>query len=201
MSNDSNSNWLNDILNIVNDKPKGAPVGNTVYKPKGEEKDILGMLSSLGFLSGDAPQSKAKTTNKKTVKTESKKQALASLMSAQPEQVVNYVVNDLSWEGYSSEKIYDTVDDLVVPDTKCTHYWQIPSEGVWQVGVCKYCNGEKWFSNSYSVLMQDHPSFNNSPFTINDPDALAKKQALKDIQALERSLNLDIDSALAGGMA
>jgi len=192
MSNNSNSNWLNDILNIVNDKPKGDPVGNTVYKPKGEEKDILGMLSSLGFLSGDAPQSKAKTkkvTNKKVVKTE------------QPEQVVNYVVNDLSWEGYSSERIYDTVDDLVVPDTKCTHYWQIPSEGVWQVGVCKHCNGEKWFSNSYSVLMQDHPSFNNSPFTINDPEALAKKQALKDIQALERSLNLDIDSALAGGMA
>ena len=188
----NNSNWLDDILNIVNDKPKGAPVGNTVYKPKGEEKDILGMLSSLGFLSGDAPQSTAKpkkVTNKKVVKT------------AQPEQVVNYVVNDLSWEGYSSERIYDTIDDLVVPDTKCTHYWQIPSEGVWQVGVCKYCNGEKWFSNSYSVIMQDHPSFNNSPFTINDPDALAKKQALKDIQALENSLNLDIDSALAGGMA
>ena len=169
----SNSNWWDDmgILDFesgIVDKPKSS----IVPKAEDTESDILGMLSSLGFLSGDAPQSKAKKVTKKASKTVVK-----------AEQVIEY----------DAPKIYDTLDDLVIPNSDCTHYWQIPSEGAWQIGVCKYCNGEKWFCNSYSILTQEQNKFNNSPFPLTVEDAEAKREAVRDIEAIEESL---IDSSL-----
>ena len=50
-----------------------------------------------------------------------------------------------------AEKVYETVEGLVVPAEDCIHYWTIPSETAWAVGVCQLCNGEKWFSNRYAT--------------------------------------------------
>ena len=49
-----------------------------------------------------------------------------------------------------AERVYETIEGLVVPAEDCTHYWTIPSETAWAIGVCKNCSGEKWFSNRYT---------------------------------------------------
>ena len=48
-----------------------------------------------------------------------------------------------------AEKVYETVEGLVVPAEDCKHYWIIPSQTAWTIGVCKVCNGERWFSNRF----------------------------------------------------
>tara|TARA_Y100000310_G_C20406407_1_gene679867 strand:- start:244 stop:717 length:474 start_codon:yes stop_codon:yes gene_type:complete len=48
-----------------------------------------------------------------------------------------------------AERVYETIEGLVVPAKDCIHSWVIPSETAWAIGVCKTCNGEKWFSNRY----------------------------------------------------
>ena len=47
-------------------------------------------------------------------------------------------------------KVYETVEGLVVPTENCIHYWVIPAETAWAIGVCKLCQGERWFSNRYT---------------------------------------------------
>jgi len=49
-----------------------------------------------------------------------------------------------------AERVYETIEGLVVPAEDCTHYWTIPSETAWAIGVCQNCSGEKWFSNRYT---------------------------------------------------
>ena len=46
-------------------------------------------------------------------------------------------------------KVYETVDGIVVPAEDCKHHWIIPSDTAWAIGVCKLCNGERWFSNRF----------------------------------------------------
>ena len=46
-----------------------------------------------------------------------------------------------------AERVYETVKGLVVPADDCKHHWMIPSDSAWAIGVCKLCQGEKWFSN------------------------------------------------------
>ena len=50
-----------------------------------------------------------------------------------------------------AEKVYETVEGLVVPAEDCIHYWTIPAETAWAIGVCQNCNGEMWFSNRYTT--------------------------------------------------
>lgn len=49
-----------------------------------------------------------------------------------------------------AEIVYETIEGLVVPAEDCIHYYTIPSETAWAIGVCQKCNGEKWFSNRYT---------------------------------------------------
>lgn len=186
----SNSNWMDDLMNMLSSKV----VEPKVVEPEVEKSSILDMFASINSILGTAPMTPREQADSITTSiTESKTVVKA-------EQPVNYVVTNLSVDGFDSARVYDTIDDLVVPDTNCTHYWHIPSIGTWQIGVCSYCNGEKWFSNSYSILMQEQPSFNNSPFTLpgsSSLESLAEKQAMKDIAAIEKSL---LDTELAGGL-
>ena len=169
----SNSNWMNDIMNMLSSSKVVEP---KVVEPveKSGNSNILDMFASINAILGTAPMTPreqadsittSRTASKTVVKTE------------------------------QAELVYDTSYELALPDTNCIHYWHIPSIGIWQVGVCSNCNGEKWFSNSYSILMQEESSFNNSPLTI---EAKAQRQAMLDIAALEKSL---LGTELVGGVA
>jgi len=48
-----------------------------------------------------------------------------------------------------AEKVYETIEGLIVPVEDCTHHWTIPSDSAWAIGVCKDCKGEQWFSNRF----------------------------------------------------
>ena len=49
-----------------------------------------------------------------------------------------------------AERVYETIEGLVVPAEDCVHHFIIPSETAWAIGVCMKCNGERWFSNRYT---------------------------------------------------
>lgn len=172
----SNSNWMDDLMNMLSSNKVVEP---KVVEPEVEKSSILDMFASINSILGTTPMTPREQADSITTSiTESK-------TVVKTEQ---------------AELAYDTSYELALPDTKCTHYWHIPSIGTWQIGVCSNCNGEKWFSNSYSILMQEQPSFNNSPFTLtgsSSPELLAEKQAMKDIAVLEKSL---LDTELAGGL-
>ena len=72
-------------------------------------------------------------------------------------------------------KVYDTAEGLVIPDSDCTHYWAVLQE----------------YSDTKS-------GFNNSPFPLTNPDALAEREAIKDIEALDGEL---LDTNLGGAVA
>lgn len=176
----SNTNWWDDmgILDFdsgIVDKPKDV---------KASAGDVLDMLSSMGIISGETPK---KSTNKKAVKV------VKDITIVNPEELDKAVVEAI--------KVYDTAEGLVIPDSDCTHYWQIPSEGSWQIGVCRDCNGEHWFCNNWAVLQEysdTKSGFNNSPFPLTNPDALAEREAIKDIEALDGEL---LDTNLGGAVA
>jgi|TARA_R110000824_G_scaffold265738_1_gene454642 hypothetical protein len=67
-----------------------------------------------------------------------------------------------------AEIVYETVEGLVVPATDCTHYWVIPSENAWAIGICNNCSGEMWFSNRWS----EQSTFND---TLVPPPSIQKE--------------------------
>lgn len=56
-----------------------------------------------------------------------------------------------------SAEVYETIGGLVTPSTDCTHYWVIGTATPQDIGVCKLCNGEKWFTNSFLMAFNDSP--------------------------------------------
>lgn len=56
-----------------------------------------------------------------------------------------------------SAEVYETIGGLVTPSTECTHYWVIGTATPQDIGVCKLCNGEKWFTNSFLMAFNDTP--------------------------------------------
>jgi len=80
-----------------------------------------------------------------------------------------------------AEKVYETVEGLVVPAEDCKHHWIIASDTAWVIGVCQLCNGEKWFSNRYI----ENDSFNG---TLVPPKAGQVEAGVAE-QSIEDSLN------------
>ena len=54
-----------------------------------------------------------------------------------------------------SERVYETVNDLIVPAEDCTHHWVMAANAKWVVGTCKLCSGERWFKTQFDVSFND----------------------------------------------
>ena len=91
-----------------------------------------------------------------------------------------------------AEKVYETVEGLVVPAEDCTHHFMIPSDTAWAIGVCKNCNGERWFSNRYT----EDNTFNT---TIVSPtvqtDSLAEDADIRDITTVYNAAQDSIEGS------
>ena len=85
----------------------------------------------------------------------------------------------------ASAKVYETIDGLVTPDADCVHYWVIGSKTPQDIGVCKKCNGEKWFSNVYKA------DFNNDSPINSTADVVEIREAEKFASAIQDSANIE----------
>ena len=92
-----------------------------------------------------------------------------------------------------AEKVYETIEGLVVPAEDCIHYWTIPSETAWAIGVCKYCNGEKWFSNRYATEQGNFNTTLVSPTV--QTDSLAEDADIRDITTVYNSAQDSIEES------
>jgi len=91
-----------------------------------------------------------------------------------------------------AERVYETIEGLVVPAEDCTHYWIIPSETAWAIGVCKNCSGEKWFSNRW-----DEQSIFNAtlvPPTVQT-DSIAEDADIRDITTVYNATQDSIEES------
>ena len=83
-----------------------------------------------------------------------------------------------------AERVYETIEGLVVPAEDCTHYWTIPSETAWAIGVCQKCSGEKWFSNRYTEQSTFNDTYIPPKIEQEINDALNADADIRDINTL-----------------
>ena len=85
----------------------------------------------------------------------------------------------------ASAEVYETIEGLVTPNAECTHYWVIGTKTPQDIGVCKTCNGEMFFTNVYKT------DFNNdSPRSVY-ADVVEIREAEKLSSTLQDSANTE----------
>tara|TARA_R110002020_G_scaffold51677_1_gene146142 strand:+ start:4115 stop:4588 length:474 start_codon:yes stop_codon:yes gene_type:complete len=85
----------------------------------------------------------------------------------------------------ASAEVYETIDGLVTPNAECTHYWVIGTKTPQDIGVCKNCNGEMWFTNVYKT------DFNNDSPRSHYADVVEIREAEKQSSTLQDSANAE----------
>ena len=89
-----------------------------------------------------------------------------------------------------AEKVYETIEGLVVPADDCKHYWIIPSDTAWAIGVCKVCNGERWFSNRF---IEESYKFNDTLVPSTTPTNTETERIDSDIKDIIAVYNKSIE--------
>ena len=62
-----------------------------------------------------------------------------------------------------AERVYETVDNMIVPAEDCKHHWVIPTNTKWVIGTCKLCTGERWFKTQFEADFNDSLSHGRVP--------------------------------------
>ena len=78
-----------------------------------------------------------------------------------------------------AERVYETVDNMIVPAEDCKHHWIIPTNTKWVIGTCKLCSGERWFKTQFEADFNDSLSHGRVPDGL---DVESLKAVLQTIQ-------------------
>ena len=109
---------------------------------------------------------------------------------------VDYTAKQSSKTVEQAEQVYETVDQLIVPSTDCTHHWMIGAGSKWTIGTCILCNGEKWFNNSYAEQVKFNDSL-VSPIITAKPETRQSMESDLDVQDLAELYRLEQNNDLS----